>query len=108
MKANGKVLPAIATQAPALTVLIARDNSGYMARCPELDLVTEMDHSEDAFKAIMEMIREYAKDYRKRLKAYASSPNRAHHRPYIDRINGCRNEWEIRELIGVRYGRLHI
>ncbi len=96
------------TSVSLLTVLIIKDNGRYMAKCPELDLVTEMDTKEEAFKAMVEQIKEYAEDFRARQEIYLSSPNRAHHKPYVDRIIMCRDEWEIMELIGVRYGHLHI
>jgi len=91
-----------------LTVVIVRDNSKFMAKCPELDLITEMDTQEQAFKAIVEMIREYAQDYEAHEEHYLKSPNRAHHKPYIDRIAACQDEWEVMELIGVRYGHIYV
>ena len=91
-----------------LTVFIIKDNNKYMAKCPELDLVTEMDSTEEALKAIVEMIREYAEDYRAREDVYLRSSNRADHKPYIDMIMDCRDEWEIMELIKVRYGHLYV
>ena len=91
-----------------LTVLIIKDNSRYMAKCPELDLVTEMDTTEEALRAMVEIIREYAEDYKAREEIFLQSPNRAHHKPYIDRIAACKDEWELIELIGVRYGHLHL
>jgi len=101
-------LPNAITSVSLLTVLIIKDNSRYMAKCPELDLVTEMDTTEEALKAMVELIREYAEDYKAREEMYLKSPNRAHHKPYVDRITACRDEWEIIELIGVRYGHLHL
>ncbi len=56
-----------------------------MAKCPELDLVTEMDTPAEALQAMVEMIREYAEDYRAREELFAASPNRAHHKPYVRR-----------------------
>jgi len=96
--------PRVATGTPVLTVLLLRDNGHYMAKCPELDLVTEADKHEEAYEAILEMIREYAEDYSKRKDLFDSSPNRSHHRPYVERVNGCRSEWELRELLEVRHG----
>jgi methyl coenzyme M reductase gamma subunit len=75
---------------------------------PELDLVTEMDTPAAALHAMVEMIREYAEDYRAREELFAASPNRAHHKPYIERILACRDEWELWELLEVRHGRLHL
>jgi predicted RNase H-like HicB family nuclease len=98
----------IVTGVSLLTVFIIKDDGRFMARCPELDLVTEMDSKEEALKAIVEMIREYAEDYKAREDIYLRSPNRAHHRPYIDKIIACQDEWEVMELVGVRYGHLHV
>ena len=100
--------PNVITGASLLTVLIIKDNDRYMVKCPELDLVTEMDTEEEALKAIVELIREYAEDYKAREEIYLKSSNRAHHKPYIDRIIECQDEWAIMELIGVRYGHLHV
>jgi predicted RNase H-like HicB family nuclease len=94
------------TNVSLLTVFIIKDDERYMAKCPELDLVTEMDNREDALMAIVEMIKEYAEDYKEREDIYLQSPNRAHHKPYVDRVMACQDEWEIMELIEVHYGRL--
>jgi len=94
------------TSVSLLTVFIIKDDERYMAKCPELDMVTEMDDREDALKAIVEMIKEYAEDYKEREDIYLRSPNRAHHKPYVDRVMACQDEWEIMELIEVHYGRL--
>ena len=103
-----KSWPNAITTASLLTVLIVKDNGKCMAKCPELDLVTEMDTKEEALEAIEELIREYAEDYKAREEIYLKSPNRAHHKPYIDKITACQDEWEIMELIGIRYGHLHL
>ena len=96
------------TSISSITIFIIKDNGRYMAKCPELDLITEMDSKEEALKAMVEMIREYAEDYKAREPLYLRSPNRAYHKPYIDRIMDCQDEWELMELIGIRYGHLHI
>ena len=75
-----------------ITVSIIRDNGRYMAKCPELDLVTEMDSEKEALKAMTEMIREYAEDYKAEEETYLKSPNRAHHKPYVDMIMACQDE----------------
>ncbi|MEK7474267.1 MAG: hypothetical protein AAB152_01415 [Candidatus Coatesbacteria bacterium] len=108
MKSRTASPPLIQTKVPLLTLLVAKDNGRFMARCPELDLVTEMDRQEETIQAMIEMIREYAEDYTRRIKEFATSPNRAHHRPYVDRIAACENEWAVRELIEVRFGRVHV
>ncbi len=94
--------------APILTILLIQDDGRVMAKCAELDLVTEMDTPQEALHAMVEMIREYAEDYRARESLFLASPNRAHHKPYIDRIVACRDEWELWELIEIRHGRLQL
>jgi hypothetical protein len=93
---------------PILTVFIFKDDERYMAKCIELDLITEMDNPEEALKAIVEMIKEYAEDYKKREELFIKSPNRAHHKPYIDEILKCKNLWEIYQLIKVQYGYVYL
>jgi hypothetical protein len=44
---------AIITGVSILTIFIAKDDENYMAKCPELDLVTEMNTKEEALKAIV-------------------------------------------------------
>lgn len=93
---------------PILDVLILKDEDKYTAQCPKLDLVTEMDTPEQAFDAILEMIKEYAEDYIKRLAIFRNSPNRSHHYPYIRQITQCKTDWELRELIEVRHGGIYL
>ena len=104
MKSKSEI---ITTLAP-LTVLIVKDNGRFMAHCPILDLVTEMNTAEESLDALLEMMSEYAHDYKKDLKRYYASPNRAHHKPYIEKILSCKNEWELKELIEIRHGHLHL
>jgi len=82
-----------------LTVVIARDDHRFSARCLELDLITEMDTPEEALADLLSMMQEYAADYQRRRELFARSPNRAHHRPYVEAILRCRDEWELRELL---------
>lgn len=104
-----KAQPAhIVCSAPLLTVLLVKDEERFMAKCLELDVVTEMDTPQEALQAILEMIREYAADYHAREQLFIASPNRAHHKPYVDRILACQDEWELWELIEIRHGRLHL
>jgi len=98
----------IITGVSLLTIFIAKDDESYMAKCPELDLITEMNTKEEALKAIVEMIVEYAEDYRSNEDMYVRSPNRAHHKPYIDAILACNDEWELMELLEIRYAHLHL
>ncbi len=108
MKPLKSTYPEIEASVPLLTVYVVKDTGRFMAKCPELDLVTEMDSEESAFQAIVEMIQEYAEDYRKRIKQFSHSPNRAHHRPYVEQILSCKNEWQVKELIDIRYGHVHL
>ncbi len=94
----------IATLLPILNIFIIKDEGRYMAKCTEIDLVTEMNTEEEAKRALLEMIKEYAEDYQKNLNKYLKSPNRSHHKPYVDRILACTNDWELMELIEIRYG----
>ncbi len=43
------------------------------------------------------------KDYKAQESVYLRSPNRAHHKPYIDAIAEFHDRWEIMESIKVRY-----
>lgn len=98
----------IITGVSLLTVFIIKDDNCYMAKCPELDLITEMDTKDDALRAMVEMIIEYAEDYKLDEESYLKSPNRAHHKPYVDAIYACENEWEVMELIEVRYAHIQL
>lgn len=93
---------------PVLDIIILRDEDRYVVRCPELDLVTEMDSPEDALDAMLEMIKEYCNDYLKRESLFRKSPNRSHHYPYIIPIAQCKSDWELRELVEVRYGSVYV
>ena len=88
---------AVVTSIPFLTVFIIRDDRKYMAKCPELDLITEMDSREEALEAIVEMIGEYAEDYKAEEEIYPKSPNRAHHKPYVEMIIACQDKWQFAE-----------
>jgi len=105
---KGISIPKILTYEKRLTVILARDDAGYCAYCPELDLVTEMTTSEEALEDMVEAIKDYAEEYMADLELYANSPNRAHHLPYIKAIVSCNNIWEIKMLLEVQYGLVHI
>ena len=91
-----------------LTVIIFPDSGRYVAKCPELDLATEMDTPQEAVEAIVQMLKEYAEDYHSREEMFARSPNRAHHKPYIDVLLECKTDWDIQELLEIKYGHLHL
>ncbi len=96
------------TNFPLLSVYILKDEDRFMTKCVELDLVTEMDTPREALEAMVEMIGEYAEDYKRRQDIYTKSPNRAHHKPYVERILACKDQWELMELIEVRHGHLQL
>jgi predicted RNase H-like HicB family nuclease len=91
-----------------LSIYILKDEDRFMAKCVELDLITEMDTKEEAFESMIEMIKEYAEDYQKRIHIFEKSPNRFHHKPYIDMVSKCKDDWELFELIEVKYGHLQL
>jgi hypothetical protein len=91
-----------------LTVVVFPDSGRYVAKCIELDLITEMDTPEEAAEAVVEMLKEYAEDYHSREEMFVRSPNRSHHKPYVDALLRCKTDWDIQELLEIRYGRLHI
>lgn len=93
---------------PILTVLVAQDDGEYTAYCPELDVATSMKTPEAAVKDLLQLLREYAQDYTADLETFARSPNRGHHSPYIEKIISCRDEWELRQLVTVKYGNVHL
>jgi len=100
--------PKIMVAEPLLTVLLAKDNGHYCAKCPELDLVTELSTAEAALGDLIEAIQDYAKEYLRDRDRYAASPNRAHHLPYIEAIDACKTEWELRTLIEIKHGLVHV
>jgi len=103
-----KPIPRIHLSEKRLSILMARDGDYYCAYCPELDLVTEMDTAESALKDILEAMRDYAEEYMNEKALYSSSPNRAHHLPYVKEIFSCKTEWDLRMLIEVSYGVIHV
>ncbi|MFQ6092069.1 MAG: hypothetical protein ACE5OR_05210 [bacterium] len=66
------------------------------------------DTPDRALRSIVEMIREYAEDYNRRFELFSESPNRAHHRPYVQRILKCKSNWEVLEVSEVKYGNLQL
>nr|MBI3614341.1 hypothetical protein [Nitrospirota bacterium] len=101
--------PKIVVSEPTLTVLLAQDEDGsYCAKCPELDLVTQLPSAEAALKDLLVAVRDYAAEYLRERKLYSASPNRAHHRPYVEAIAACQTEWELRTLIEIKHGLVHV
>lgn len=100
--------PKIMVAEALLTVLLAKDNGHHCAKCPELDLVTELPTADAALEDLIEAIRDYAKEYLQNRDRYAISPNRAHHAPYIEAIAACKTGWELRTLIEIKHGLVHV
>lgn len=100
-------IPRIEISEKRLTVIIAKDEDGYCAHCPELDLVTELDSPELALIDIKEAMRDYAEQYLAEIELYKQSTNRAHHLPYVCAIAACKTDWELNMLLEVRYGAVH-
>lgn len=82
-----------------LTIVVFPDSGRYVAKCIELDLTTEMDTPEEVVRAMVEMLREYAEDYHAREEMFVRSPNRSHHKPYVDVLLKCKTDWDIREWL---------
>lgn len=100
--------PVIELVEEKLTVLVAPDDDQYTAYCPDLDLAVASDSPEQAVVELLEAMREYAEDYLGDLSTFSRSPNRAHHLPYVKVIAACESEWELRRLVAVRYGQIHV
>ena len=100
--------PRIIVSEKKLTILLAKDGSQYCAYCPELDLVAELGSPQAAIDDLIEAIKEYAEEYLQDFALYSKSPNRAHHLPYIEAVKACKDDWELRTLLEIRYGNLHI
>lgn len=100
-------VPSIVVTEPRLTVLLAKADGSYCAKCPELDLVTQLPTAEEALEDLLEGIREYAEEYLRDVKVYASSSNCAHHLPYVEAIATCNTDWDLRALIEIKHGFVH-
>jgi len=100
--------PKIMVQEKKLSLLLAKEDDKFCAYCPELDLVTEMDTYEETIRDMVEAIKEYADEYVAEHGLYSKSPNRAHHLPYIEAIRLCKTDWELRMLIEIKHGLVHV
>ncbi len=100
--------PRIIIQEKNISVLLALDESGYCAYCPELDIVTEMETPEEAIGDMIDAIKDYAKEYMEDIELYSKSPNRAHHLPYVKAIYACKTDWELRMFIEIKHGFIHV
>lgn len=100
--------PKIMIKEKSLSILLAQDGEKYCAYCPELDLVSEMDTPEEAIEDMIDAMKDYAEEYMKDYELYSKSPNRAHHLPYVKAIFTCKTDWELRMLIEIKHGLVHI
>ena len=100
--------PKIMVQEKTLSLLLAKEDDKYCAFCPELDLVTETDTYEETVDDMIDAIRHYADEYMTDYELYTKSPNRAHHLPYIEAIRSCKTDWELRMLIEIKHGFIHV
>ena len=101
-------IPKIMVQEKTLAVLIAMDGEKFCAYCPELDITTEMNTYDEAVEDMIDAIKDYADEYAAELSLYSKSPNRAHHLPYIEAIKSCKSDWELRMLIEIKHGLVHV
>ena len=100
--------PKIMMREKTLTILVAVDERKYCAYCPELDLVTEMGSPGEAIDDIIEAIKEYSDEYMADFQLYSNSPNRSHHLPYIEAVKRCKTDWDLRMLIEIKHGLVHV
>jgi hypothetical protein len=100
--------PKIELAEKSLTVILALDGDQYCAYCPEMDLTTEMPTPEEAVEDILEAMQDYAAEYLGELDLYRKSPNRAHHLPYVRAVAACRDPWDLRMLVEILHGRIHL
>jgi predicted RNase H-like HicB family nuclease len=100
--------PRIMMQEKRLSILLALDGEKFCAYCPELDLVTEMDTPEEAIVDMIEAIKDYAEEYMEDFELYSKSPNKAHHLPYIKAISSCKTDWDLRMMIEIKHGLVHV
>lgn len=100
--------PRIVVSEPRLTVLLGKDNGSFCAKCPELDLVTQLPSADAALADLLEAMRDYAAEYLRDRDLYARSPNRAHHLPYVEAIAACKTDWDLRSLIEIQHGFVHL
>lgn len=102
--------PTLSLRGPLLTVIIAPDPDEKMvcALCPEVDVAAEGPTEAETLQDLLEALRDYAEEYHDDLELYLSSPNRAHHWPYLQAILKAQDEWELKQLLDIRYGVLQI
>jgi predicted RNase H-like HicB family nuclease len=91
-----------------MDVVVFKDDNQYTAFCPEFNLAIAQNSPEEAIEDIILATKEYAEDYMNNFEVYSKSSNRKHHLPLIQHISELKDDWEIREMIDVRYGGLYI
>ena len=80
-------MPVVTKQSPTnLTVIIEPGEHKFVAVCPEIDLATQGDTPEEAFEDLIDMVIEYAEEYKAEYDLYSKSPNRAGHWPYLNEV----------------------
>lgn len=102
--------PTVTLRGPVLTIIMALDPHEKMicALCPELDVVAEGPTEAETMQDLLEALRDYAEEYQNDLELYRASPNRAHHWPYLQAILQTKDDWELKQLLDIRYGILQI
>ena len=100
--------PTLVTRGPLISLILAKDGNKVCAYCPELDIVTEMPSETEALADFIAALREYANEYDKNLSLYRRSPNRGHHYPYVQAILKTKDDWQLRKLLNIRYGDIHL
>lgn len=81
-----------------LTAIIEPSEGVYVASCPELDLATEGNTSEESLDDLIDMAIDYAEQYMEEFDLFSKSPNRASHKPYILEIHKRGTREKVREL----------
>lgn len=78
-------MPVVTKSSPTkLTAIIEQGERQFVAVCPELDLATQGETSNDALDDLIDMVIEYAEEYQAEFERYCKSPNRAGHWPYLE------------------------
>lgn len=81
-----------------LTAIIEPSEGVYVASCPELDLATEGDTTEEALNDLIDMTMDYADQYLEEFELFSKSPNRAGHKSYILEIHNRKTKEKVRDL----------
>lgn len=93
-------MPVVTKSSPTkLTAIIEQGERQFIAVCPELDLATQGETSNEAFDDLIDMVIEYAEEYQAEFELYSKSPNRAGHWQYLETVieEGLEKE-KVRDL----------